>query len=57
MLTGGGDTTLAATTSLDARLVGALSARFAYTINHESNPPAGTTATNTLSRVTLVYDF
>lgn len=57
VLTGGGDTTLAATTSLDARLVGALSARFAYTINHETNPPAGTTATNTLSRVTLVYDF
>lgn len=57
LLVEGGNTSLAGTTSLDAKLVGALSARFSYTVEHESNPPAGAVNTDTLTRFTLVYDF
>lgn len=51
------NSSFAATTSLDAKLVGALSARFSYTVEHETNPPLGAVKTDTLTRVTLVYDF
>lgn len=47
----------AATSAFDAKLFGALSARFSYTIEHETNPPVGRIKTDTLSRATLVYDF
>ena len=47
----------AATSAFDAKLLGALSARFSYTIEHETNPPVGRIKTDTLSRATLVYDF
>lgn len=46
-----------ATSAFDAKLLGALSARFSYTIEHETNPPVGRIKTDTLSRATLVYDF
>ena len=46
-----------ATTSVDARLIGPLSARFAYSVEHNSDPPLATLRTDTLSRFTLVYDF
>tara|TARA_R110000850_G_scaffold8619_3_gene31898 strand:+ start:104 stop:1054 length:951 start_codon:yes stop_codon:yes gene_type:complete len=49
--------TFQATSALDAKLIGSLSARFSYTIEHETNPPAGRIKTDTLSRATLVYDF
>ena len=48
---------LTATSAFDAKLLGALSARFSYTIEHETNPPVGRIKTDTLSRATLVYDF
>ena len=51
------NTSLTATSALDAKLIGALSARLSYTIEHETNPPAGRIKTDTLSRATLVYDF
>ncbi|OAO01215.1 hypothetical protein A8B75_15675 [Sphingomonadales bacterium EhC05] len=50
-------TTLTATTALDAKLIGSLSTRFSYKIEHETNPPVGRIKTDTLSRVSLVYDF
>ena len=49
--------TFQATSALDAKLIGSLSARFSYPIEHETNPPAGRIKTDTLSRATLVYDF
>ncbi len=51
------NTSLTATSALDAKLLGALSARISYTIEHETNPPTGRIKTDTLSRATLVYDF
>lgn len=49
--------TFATTASLDARLIGALSARLAYTLEHNTSPVAGSVKTDTMSRFTLVYDF
>tara|TARA_R110000824_G_scaffold21502_9_gene80151 strand:+ start:219 stop:1142 length:924 start_codon:yes stop_codon:yes gene_type:complete len=51
------NTSFTATSAFDAKLLGALSARFSYTIEHETNPPVGRIKTDTLSRATLVYDF
>ncbi len=51
------NTTFQATSALDAKLIGSLSARLSYTIEHETNPPVGRIKTDTLSRATLVYDF
>lgn len=52
-----GTNTLTATTGLDAKINGKLTARFSYVIEHETNPPEGSEKTDTLSRATLVYDF
>jgi len=52
-----GNNSFASTTALDTKLIGALSARFSYTVEHETSPPAGRQKTDTLSRVTIVYDF
>ena len=49
--------TFKATSALDAKLIGSLSARLSYTIEHETNPPVGRFKTDTLSRASLVYDF
>ena len=49
--------TFKATSALDAKLIGSLSARFSYTVEHETNPPVGRFKTDTLSRASLVYDF
>lgn len=50
-------TTLALATGLEARITGKLSSRFAYQVDYNSDPPAGKVSTDTISRVTLVYDF
>ena len=44
-------------TGLDAKISGKLSARFAYSVEYDSNPPPGAVGTDTLTRMTLVYDF
>ena len=49
--------TFKATSALGAKLIGSLSARLSYTIEHETNPPVGRIKTDTLSRASLVYDF
>lgn len=53
----GSNNTLASTSSIDAKIVGALSARLSYDVRYESDPPAGRDTTDTLSRAALVYDF
>lgn len=44
-------------TALNAKLSGALSARIAYSAEIASNPPAGVSSVDTLTRFTLVYGF
>lgn len=51
------NTTFTATSALDAKLIGSLSTRLSYTIEHETNPKIGRAKTDTLSRASLVYDF
>ena len=51
------NTSLAATTGLEASLTDTLSARLSWAIEYDSNPPAGAVSTDTLSRFTLVYGF
>lgn len=44
-------------TGLDAAIARKLKTRFSYAIEYDSNPPPGAVQTDTLSRVTLIYDF
>ena len=52
-----GSTSLRAVTGLEADLGENLIARISYVIEHETDPPAGAEKTDTLTRVTVVYDF
>jgi putative salt-induced outer membrane protein len=51
------NTTLDLVTGLNATISSKLSARFSYAVEYDSNPPPGAVQTDTLSRVTLIYDF
>jgi putative salt-induced outer membrane protein len=51
------NTTLALLTGLEARITGRLSTRFSYQVDYQSEPPAGKSSTDTLSRVSFVYGF
>ena len=51
------NSTFTSTTGLEAKLIGALSARLSYSWEHETDPPAGVKKTDKISRATLVYDF
>lgn len=51
------NSTLATTSSIDAKIMGALSARLSYHLSYESDPPFGRESLDTLSRAALVYDF
>ncbi len=51
------NSTFSSTTALDARLIGALSARLSYTLDYQTEPQPGRVDLNTLSRASLVYDF
>lgn len=51
------NTSIVATTGLDARINDRLTTRVSYTIDYDSNPPPGAVSTDTLSRFTLVYAF
>ena len=44
-------------TALNAKLTGALSARFSYSADIDTNPPPGIEAVDTQTRFTLVYGF
>ncbi|MDP4604578.1 MAG: DUF481 domain-containing protein [Erythrobacter sp.] len=50
-------TSLDLITGLNATINSSLSARFSYAIEYDSNPPPGALQTDTLSRMTLIYDF
>jgi putative salt-induced outer membrane protein len=51
------NTTLDLITGLNAAISSKLSARLSYALEYDSNPPPGAVKTDTLSRVTLIYDF
>jgi putative salt-induced outer membrane protein len=51
------NTSIDLVTGLNARISGKLSARFSYSWEYDSNPPPRAVGTDTLSRVTLIYDF
>ncbi|KLE35611.1 DUF481 domain-containing protein [Aurantiacibacter luteus] len=53
----GSNTTLNATTGLEAAISDRLSARASWNIKYDSNPPASAVSTDTLTRFTLVYGF
>ena len=53
----GRNTSLNFVTGLNAKISDDLGARFSYAIEYDSNPPPGAVKTDTLSRVTLIYDF
>ena len=51
------NTSIVATTGIEATITTRLSTRLSYTIDYDSNPPPGALSTDTLSRFTLVYAF
>jgi putative salt-induced outer membrane protein len=51
------NTSIDLTTGLDATIAKSLKARLSYAVEYDSNPPPGAVQTDTLSRVTLIYDF
>lgn len=51
------NSTLSSKSALLARLIGPLSAQLSYTLQYESEPPAGRATTDTTSRAALVVDF
>ena len=51
------NSTFRSETGFEADLGGNLLARLAFRIDHETSPPIGAEATDTLTRITLVYDF
>ena len=51
------NTSINLVTGLNAKVSDSLTARFSYAIEYDSNPPEGAVKTDTLSRVTIIYDF
>lgn len=52
-----GSSTFLSNTGLVAKVSDVLSLRLSYTIEHDTAPPPGAIRTDTLSRMTLIYDF
>jgi len=51
------NTTVNLVTGLDFRVSNRLRSRLSYKIEYDSNPPAGSVGTDTLTRATLIYGF
>lgn len=52
-----GNNNATSTTALDTRLLGALKARFSYSLQYERDAPEDRKSLDTLSRATIVYSF
>ena len=50
-------TSILLTSGLEASVADGLTTRFSYTVDYDSNPPAGAVSTDTTTRFTLVYGF
>ncbi len=53
----GGSSTLISETGIQAGVADDFQLRLSYAVEHDTDPPAGALKTDTLSRVTLIYDF
>ena len=53
----GANTTINLVTGLDFRVSNRLRSRLSYKVEYDSNPPAGSESTDTLTRATLIYGF
>jgi putative salt-induced outer membrane protein len=51
------NSTLRSVSAIEAKLLGPLSAKFSYTLQYESQPPAGRLTTDSITRASLVYSF
>ncbi len=51
------NTSINLVTGLEGKISDRLTTRLSYTIEYDSNPPAGSVSTDTLTRFTLVYGF
>ncbi len=51
------NSTVSSKTSVNARLLGPLSAQLSYNVQYESTPPVGSVSTDTTTRASLVYAF
>ena len=52
-----GSSTFVSDTGLQASISDAVSVRLSYTVEHDTDPPAGAVKTDTLSRITVIYGF
>jgi len=52
-----GSSTFISDTGLQAAMSDAISVRLSYTVEHDTDPPAGAVRTDTLSRITVIYGF
>ncbi len=50
-------TSVVLVTGLEAKVSDRLTTRMSFTLDYDSNPPAGSVSTDTLSRLTLIYGF
>ena len=57
LIVDGANTSLSLLSGLQFKVSDAVSTRLSYQFDYESNPPAGTDTTDTLTRFTLVYGF
>ena len=52
-----GSSTYTSDTGLQAGIADNVKVRLSYTLEHDTDPPAGAESTDTLSRITIIYDF
>ena len=52
-----GSSTFISDTGFQASISDALSVRLSYTVEHDTDPPLGAVKTDTLSRITVLYNF
>lgn len=52
-----GNSTYISDTGLQAGIADNIKVRLSYTVEHDTDPPAGAVNTDTLSRITIIYDF
>lgn len=52
-----GNSTYTSATGVQAGIADNVKLRLSYTVEHDTNPPIGADSTDTLSRVTIIYDF
>ena len=52
-----GSSTYISDTGLQAGIADNVKVRLSYTVEHDTDPPLGAESTDTLSRITIIYDF